>query len=253
MALAPRVRRTVRLLLGLLALTVGAYIGLLFAPGPLFRYAYAGTVVALHSDQPIPLDAGDVIARTEAKLRRSPLFQSSRKHDVYICNGNWRWLLLSSGNRRAAAIALLVSHGGKAIITRSADVASNRLMQASGQYAPNERTLDYYLAHEIAHEMTADFLGGRASRRLPVWVSEGYADYVGRGTQFDYADARAALLGDASGRRSPPQSGFYLRYVLLVAHLLDREAWSVEDLLRSPPDEAAVDARVRAGLVVPRK
>jgi hypothetical protein len=172
---------------------------------------------------------------------------------VFICNSSWRWSLLSSGNRRAAAIALLVSHGGTAIITRSADVTNNRLMQASGQDAPNERTFDYYLAHEIAHEMTADFLGGRASRRLPVWVSEGYADYVGRGTQFDYADARAALLGDASGRRSPPQSGFYLRYALLVAHLLDREAWSVEDLLRSPPQEAAVEARVRAGLVVSHK
>jgi hypothetical protein len=150
MASAPRAHRSLRRLLGLLVLTVGAYIGLLFVPAPLFRYAYAGTAVVLHSDRPLPPEASDVVARTEAKLWRSPLFEPPQVHDVYVCNSKWRWWLLSSGDRGAAAIALLVGYGDRAIITRSAGIANNRLLQASGQAAPNERTLDYYLAHEIA-------------------------------------------------------------------------------------------------------
>jgi hypothetical protein len=50
------------------ALSIGAYVALLFAPGPLFRYAYAGTAVTVHSDAPLPPEAADVVRLTEAKL-----------------------------------------------------------------------------------------------------------------------------------------------------------------------------------------
>jgi hypothetical protein len=93
--------------------------------------------------------------------------------------------------------------------------------------------------------MTADLLGARAYIALPAWVREGYADYVGRASDFDYEDARAALVGGIRSRLHP-QAGFYLRDVLLVAHLLDREGWPVQALLRSPPDEKSVEERVRA-------
>jgi len=253
MAVSPRVRSALGRTVALSALTLGVYVALLFAPGPLFRYAYAGTVVTLHSDRPLPPEASGVTGRVEAKLQRSPLFEPSRMHDVYVCNSEWRWWLLSSGDRRSAAIALLAGHGGSAVITREARLATNRLLQASGLEGLGERTLDYYLAHEITHEMTAEFLGPKVYRALPAWVREGYADYVGRGTSFDYEDARAALTGDAAGRRSPAQTGFYLRDALLVAHLLDREGWSVPDLLRAAPVKAATEDRVRAGLVAPRR
>jgi hypothetical protein len=245
MSISTRSRRAIRRIVAVLSLTAIAYVALLLAPGPLFRYAYAGTAVVLHSDEPLPPEAGEVIWRSEDSLRRSPLFDPTRIHDVYICNAKWRWDLLSTGNKRSGAIALLAPIG-RAVITREAHVTRNRVVQASGQEAPNERTLDYYVAHEVTHTMTADFLGPWRFRALPVWVREGYADYVGRGAGFDYDDARAALLGDVR-KHSPPQSGSYLRYTLLVAHLLDREGWTVAELLRNPPESTAVEERVRAG------
>jgi len=100
------------------ALTVCAYLVLLVAPAPLFRYAYAGTAVTVHSDAPLPPEAADVVRRTEAKLQRSPLFDTATKHDVYFCNSRWRWWFLSSGNRRAGAIALLAPIGTSARVER---------------------------------------------------------------------------------------------------------------------------------------
>jgi hypothetical protein len=92
--------------------------------------------------------------------------------------------------------------------------------------------------------MSADFLGPIAYRGLPAWVREGYADYVARGETFDYEGTRTLFLaGDRS--LDPHQSGLYLRYVLLVAHLIDREGWSPEQLLRSPPDRDALERRIR--------
>ena len=194
MRFSARSLRAMCRLAALSVLTVGAYGALLFAPGPLFRYAHAATAVTVHSDAPLPTETAEVVRRTEGRVQRSPLFDAAIKHDVYFCNSSWRWWFLSSGNHKAAAIALLAPFG-RAVITREAHVVSDRLVQASGKEGPNERTLDYFIAHEITHTMTADFLGARSYLALPVWVREGYADYVGRASDFDYEDARAALVG----------------------------------------------------------
>jgi hypothetical protein len=220
-----------------------AYLALLAYPRPLFAHSHHGAFIVLRSDEPIPTEAGHVLALAEAKVRRSPLFEPAREYDVYLCANHWRWWLLSGGNTRSGAVTLPVTGS---VIVRAAHVARNRAVQASGQEAPGERTLDYLIAHEVTHAMTGRFLGVLAMRRLPAWAREGYADYVGRGAGFDYEDARRALVG---GDRGPlhAQSGQYLRYTLLVARLLDREGWSVETLLRAPPDPRAVEARVRSG------
>lgn len=116
----------------------------------------------------------------------------------------------------------------------------------SGREATGERTLGYFLAHEVTHTLTADALGPRAYLALPAWVREGYADYVARGATFDYEAERARwLAGDPD--LDPRASGLYLRYVLLVAHLIDREGWSPEQVLRAPPGRDALEQRVREG------
>lgn len=230
-----------------IALGAIAYLGVLAMPAPLFAYAVAGRSIVLHSDAPLPPEAQGLVDRSEALARRSPLFDPARTYDVYLCASRWRWRLLSFGNSRAAAITLPVTGD---VIVREGHVERNRTVQASGQEEPGERTLDYVVAHEVTHAMTADFLGPLGMYRLPAWVREGYADYVGRGSGFDFADARAALVG---GPRDPAraQGGQYLTYTLLSAQLLEREGWTVPELLIAPPDRRAVEARVRAGVSAP--
>ena len=80
---------------------------------------------------------------------------------------------------------------------------------------------------------------------MPQWVREGYADYVGKGRSFDYAEARRAFLAGAP-EMDFKRSGLYQSFHLFVAHLLDHRHWTVERLLQGPPPLAEVAASVRA-------
>jgi hypothetical protein len=80
--------------------------------------------------------------------------------------------------------------------------------------------------------------------RLPQWVREGYADYVGKSDSFDYGEAKRALLAD-SPDMNWQRSGLYARFQLFVAYLLDHQRWTVTRLLSNPPSEAEVEASVR--------
>ncbi|MEO8903351.1 MAG: hypothetical protein ABI627_17665 [Polyangiaceae bacterium] len=224
-----------------LGLSLSAALLVLSVPRLLFRHEVASRCIRLHSDAELPRETAQVLRSAEQRLRRSPLFDTRRVFDVYLCGSRWRWQLYSGFNGAAAANARwFLFHD---VIVRGADIANNRYLQARGNWAPGERTLDYLLAHEITHLLAADFLGATAYRRRPSWLVEGYADYVGRGAGFDFAAARTSWISGKAVAGHP--SGNYLGYTLLVAQLLEREGWSVQTLLLRPPDARSVVRRVR--------
>jgi hypothetical protein len=228
---------------GLFVVLAGAgYLALLVHPDPLFAHTLGDRAIVLHADTPIPAGAERVIALAEAKVRSSPIFDRARSYHVYACQAPWRYTFFATYRANTGGVAYAPI--GRSVFLRRSRLGENLMIGPSGRDVTDGRTLDYYIAHEVTHTMTADHLGVRAYD-LPVWVREGYADYVGRGASFDYDEVRELFLrGDPLA--SPAASGHYLRYVLLVAHLLDREGWSVDRLLRSPPAMETVEAQVRA-------
>ena len=76
-------------------------------------------------------------------------------------------------------------------------------------------------------------------------MREGYLVYVGRGSAFHYDEARQAFLNNAR-EMDRWKSGLYLRYNLLVAYLLDKEHWSVQQLLTNTIDQNSVEEQVKA-------
>ena len=108
------------------------------------------------------------------------------------------------------------------------------------------RTLAYYAAHEIGHDFIAERIGPLANWRLPKWIREGMADYIGFGGKVDIDALRAAWKrGDPD--LDPQRSGTYARYRLLVALFLDREGWTIDRLLASGMPQAEAERRVLAG------
>src|SRR4029079_2299793 len=105
--------------------------------------------------------------------------------------------------------------------------------------------LDYFIAHEITHTLTAQAVGWVDYYKLPQWVREGYADYVGKGSAFNYDEAKSAFLADVP-EMNWEKSGLYWRFHLLVAYLLDRQHWSVQRLLTEPMEQAAIEDAIRA-------
>ena len=113
-------------------------------------------------------------------------------------------------------------------------------MGYSGAEPTGERTLTYFVAHEVTHVMVARRIGRLGYARLERWQNDGYADYVAKAGQFDFA---AALRDFQAGAPAldPRRSGLYLRYHLLVAELLDHRGLSPEALLAGPIDAAPIE------------
>ncbi len=221
-----------------------AYSALLCFPEPFFSFSVRADNLILHSDRPFPAAAAKhVLELTAAKLAASPLDATHRDHHVFICNSRWRQALFFNKDYGVGGVADYPLTAN--VFLRDASIEDGRLISSRGTPVAGDRTLDYFIAHEITHQLTGDAIGPLLYARLPQWVREGYADYVGKANSFHYGEARRAFL-DGLPAMDWKKSGLYWRFNLEVAYLLDHRRWSVSQLLRNPPSEAAVLAAIRA-------
>jgi hypothetical protein len=199
--------------------------------------------LVLHSDRPFSDAAAQrVLQLAEAKLATSPLYSSQQVHDIYICNARWRQMLFFNKDYGVGAVAPYPVTSN--VFLRDAVIEDNRLISPRGVPVPGDRTLDYFIAHEITHQLTGHAIGPVRYARLPQWVREGYADYVGKGSSFNYDEARSAFLAGAR-EMDWNRSGLYWRYHLLMAYLLDHRHLSVAQLLQDPPTQESVEEAIR--------
>jgi hypothetical protein len=160
-----------------------------------------------------------------------------------VCNRRWRFVLFANFRHRVAGLAY--SAFTENVFLRAAHFDADRLIGPSGREVPGERTLTYYMAHELTHVLLARELGSLRQWLLPYWKNEGYADLLAKGGDFDYERAREHF------RRGAPEldwkrSGLYLRYHLLVAYLLERRGLGVYDMLRDEFDPARLEQEILA-------
>ena len=236
--------RLVRTLVATAALFVG-YSALLCLPQPFFSSSVRASNLIIHSDRPLPGPAARyVLELVQAKLASSPLYAAQDTHHIYICNSRWRQIVFFNKDYGVGGVAPYPLTAN--VFLRDAAIEHNRLVSPGGVEVPGERTLDYFIAHEITHQLTGHALGPIRYFRLPQWVREGYADYVGKSRAFQYDDARRAFL-EGAPEMDWKKSGLYWRYHLLVAHLLDHRGWTVTRLLHDPPAEESVEHWVREG------
>lgn len=219
------------------------YLGLLCFPQPFFRWSVSAANLTLYSDKPFSEeDAKKVLQLTQEKLETSPLYSSNQHHAIFICNARWRQRLFFNRNYGAGGLNYYPLTTN--VFLRDALIEEDRLISPSGNIVPGDRTLDYFITHEITHTLTKQTVGSYTHWKMPEWVTEGYPDYVGKGSAFHYDEARQAFLSNAP-EMDRWRSGLYLRYHLLVAHLLDKKQWRVEQLLNQPIDQQAVEEEIR--------
>ncbi len=237
---------TKKILLKIGAATVGivALIWLLLSlPQPFFHTSVSAKNLTLYSDQSFtPASGQQVLELVEAKLTKSPLYSAGQKHLIFICNARWRQHLFFTYQYGVGGVNYYPITTN--VFLRDSIIEENCLIGPSGNRVTGERTLDYFIAHEIAHSLTGQAVGGVAYHQLPQWKREGYADYVGKGAAFNYDEARRAFLaGDP--KMDWAKSGLYWRFNLLVAHLLEKKQWSVQRVLADPIEQQAVEEMIR--------
>ncbi|MBL8206776.1 MAG: hypothetical protein JNM09_21265 [Blastocatellia bacterium] len=217
---------------------------LLSVPQPFFHASVKAKNLSLYSDQPFTLESGQrVLELVEAKLAKSPLYAAEQQHLVFICNARWRQRLFFTYVYGAGGVNYYPFTTN--VFLRDSIIEENCLIGPKGGRVPGDRTLDYFIAHEITHTLTGQAVGPIDYHRLPQWKREGYADYVGKGATFNYDEAKRAFLAD-DPKMDWAKSGLYWRFHLLVAHLLEKQHWSVQQMLEAPIEQAAVEEMIRA-------
>jgi hypothetical protein len=227
----------------ILAIVPVAMLLLLNLPHPLFSTSVSAKNLTLYSDRTFEAAAGQrVLESAAAKLAQSPLYSAQQKHEVFVCNAAWRQRLFFLQHYGVAGVNYYPFTTN--VFMRNSIIEENGLIGPSGYRAAGERTLDFFIAHEITHTLTGQAIGNMAYMALPEWKREGYADYVARQSVFNYDEAKRAFLAN-DPKMDPAKSGLYLRFNLLVAHLLDKKHWSVQQMLTTPIDQASVEEMIR--------
>jgi hypothetical protein len=237
--------RVARLGLAAVVLFV-AYAALLCTPQPFFAYSVRAGNIIVYSDRPLPEGATRKVLRSSLeRLAKCPLYAAHPSANVFICNSRWREALFFNKHYGVGGVSPYPFTTN--VFLRAASFEENRLISPRGVAVAAPRTLDYYIAHELTHELTGCLVGPWRFYRMPQWIREGYADYVGKGDSFRYEEARQAFLSGVP-EMDFQRSGLYWRFHLLVSYLLDHHDWSVERLLRGPwPEQSRLEAEIRAG------
>jgi hypothetical protein len=235
--------RIVPLLIHALLFTIAAMVLLWIYPQPLFVQHARHGQFEVWSDQPLPASLAPVLDDAMRRMRTSELAHPDDAYHVFICNASWRiWLFGGHFSERVGGFADTVIT--RNIYIRAADFNNNRLLLWPGAVMadPELRPLSYYIAHEAAHVMESRAFGRLMYLRHPVWLTEGYADYVGKGGQFDFEETRQLLL---LGRLNARNGNLYRQFHLQVYQLVDRQKMDIRRVFDAPPDEAAILAALR--------
>lgn len=246
---AIRLLRRLALALACLAIIAGAAIaGVLAWPQSLHAHAATHGRLTLLSDAAFDVAAGvALLGEVERRLAAAPpeLRQAALDWHIVVSNTEWRRRLTFLDKYSAGGVNYHLLP--RTAFLRQADIARDRLAGNDGRDVPPPRTLAYFAAHEIAHGMVTARIGALARLRLPVWIEEGLADYVAFAGEVDIEEL-AQGFREGRAELDPAASGLYARYHLLVAHFLEAEGWSVDDLLASALSQEEAERRFRQAL-----
>ena len=221
---------------------IAGYGALLVHPQPLFAFSVRDAAIVLHARERLPLEVHGVLADARRRVETSPFYDPHATYDAFLCDDVRTFTAFTLWNHGAGAVSQWDLTGN--IFLRPSHVERNRLVGRSGRETPGERTLSYFIAHEVTHTMLARRIGRLRYARLQRWQVEGYADYVAKAGAFDFGKTLVAFRAGAR-ELDPKRSGLYLRYHLLVAFLLDREGMTPEGLLAGPIGQVEVEGRLR--------
>lgn len=212
------------------------YLCVLVFPQPLFTHHMTYQNYEVWSDQPIAPQITEVLDDVTRRLRTSKLYEPDRPLRIFFCNASWRLWLYGHFRDKMAGIADTCLT--RNVYIRASDIASNRVIPPNSEsFADaNQRPLSYFIAHEATHILESWRFGRLAFIRYPLWLEEGYADYVGKGGDFEFNENQQLLVTE-SPLMDYQKSGVYRRFHLEVFFLIHKKGLTVEQIFANPPNE----------------
>jgi hypothetical protein len=177
----PRARRLGRWLqrtLPGLLLVAGLPVAVLLYPVPLFNHDLELGRYHVYGDQPLPPDIPAVIDDAVRRVQAMEHVHPDRRYRVFLCSSHDLYSLFAFLTRRgSASLGIGLALPGNIFV----NVPRVQRFAARGRgvfaHSRFEGNLAEVIAHEIAHFNSLEALGFRAHLGLPVWKSEGWAEY----------------------------------------------------------------------------
>ncbi len=235
-----KARRAISYLLSGSALLLLAYIGVIAYPQPMFSYHATHDNFEVWSDRPIAPQIADVLDDASRRLNTSDLYDKNMPVKIFLCNSAWRLWLYSQlfSTRVGGATDMWLTRN---VYIRASDIKANRILSpGAGPIADaDKRPLSYFIAHEVAHIIESREFGRFAIAQYPQWLTEGFADHVGKGGDFDL-DENVRLFKAGSDemdfKKSGLYRGFHLRFLLL-----SNSGLTARQMFARPPGDAELN------------
>ena len=148
------------------------------------------------SEVPLPDDRIEaILSDANSRVAQSPLAEGKEGRRIFLTDGGWRWRLLSLQSRMAYGLTRPLRED---IILNRSDVAKGVVYGGLGD--GRTRQIAGVIAHEKCHGMMRRRLGILGENAKPVWLKEGYCDYVAQETTLSAEDVASM---EARGESHP--------------------------------------------------
>jgi hypothetical protein len=227
------------------AVLAGLYLSMFFLPYPMFGYHAEFAGFSVYSDQTIPNEFGPLMDEARRRIEKMELYRGGGDLRVFVCNSQRLFAALNrlAGKRRWGQ-ALVISAAGNAFFSVSGIESVARRYGGRIPHSRLEGSWAAAVAHEAAHAQVHAELGTRRARELPVWKSEGHADYsanllpIATDPGYDLYRRVRWVLDDTLWRDpAGPMDRRHFRWQVLVEFLSGVEGMSFHQLLEDSVTE----------------
>jgi len=212
-----------KIILGILGIGL-VYILTLCFPQFAFKNKYTVGFVTVYSDEEIPaVEMTAILESAERRVQKSVLYKPTTHQRIFIANNPIRWRYFTNINYKNGGLNYVIFN--RTIFLRKVDIKNSRLYGPSGKVSGGDRTLDYYMAHEMTHTLEWQSMPRYKYPFKTNWALEGYCEYVAHGSQ-SYETALDKYLHTPENKSEK----YYTRARTMVTYLLEVEKLPVSSL-----------------------
>lgn len=234
-----QVAKWVAVALTVVVVLAALYLSVFFFPYPLFpRHAeFAG--FSVYSDREIPEDFELVLDDARRRVEAMELYRGANTPRIFVCRSQRLFVFLNKlAGKRHVGQALVISAAGNVFLSEMGIEFIGQRNGGRPVYSRLQGSWSAAIAHEVAHDLVFSELGFRKARKIPVWKSEGYADYAANlaaaasDPDYDFRSRIGLLLDDDNWR--PPVRPFdrrHFRWHVLVEYLCTMRGFDFTDLM----------------------
>lgn len=253
----PKILKALLILFLLVLVAIIAWIGLVFFPQPFFAGKVEADRLTLYADLPMSIELRAALQEAAHRIAAIESPDSDRRYRVFYSANPRRYAFfakLTRLNPKSQGFGLYTA--GNIFISEAGLTAFERLGMEPIPHSRFEGSIAHVIAHEVAHFVNLRERGFRKSRALPVWKSEGFADWAatyssrGEAPEDDFGDRLAVLLNEETWPYQAPHLRSFLKWQIMAEFHFDILGRSLEDFLDPALTEEVLwtEMRSRPGL-----